>query len=58
MSKNEFLLPEKPFILEIKLLIEHSCQQLAVALIATLSADFDEPVKDFPLIHFLKLSEQ
>ena len=58
MSKNEFLLPEKPFILEIKLLIEHSCQQLAVALIATLSAAIDELVKDFPLIHYLTLSEQ
>ena len=58
MSKKEFLLPEKPFISEIKLLIEQSCQQVVVALNATLSADIDEPVKDFPLIHFLKLSEQ
>ena len=58
MSKNEFLLPEKPFIPEIKLLIEQSCQQLAAAFNATLSADIDEPVKDFPLIHYLTLSEQ
>jgi hypothetical protein len=58
MSKNEFLLPEKPFILEIKLLIEQSRQQVVVAVNATLSADIDEPVKDFPLIHFLKWSEQ
>jgi hypothetical protein len=58
MNKNEFLLPEKPFFSEIKLLIEHSCQQLAVAVHATLSAAFDEPVKDFPLIHYLTLSEQ
>ncbi|MFN5089162.1 MAG: hypothetical protein ACK5F6_04075 [Bacteroidota bacterium] len=58
MNKNEFLLPEKPFFSEIKLLIEHSCQQLAVALIATLSATIDKPVKDFPLIHYLTLSEQ
>ena len=58
MSKNEFPLPEVPFISEIKLLIEHSCQQLAVALIATLSAAIDELVKDFPLIHYLTLSEQ
>jgi len=58
MSKNEFLLPEVPFISEIKLLIEHSCQQLAVAVNATLSAAIDELVKDFPLIHYLKWSEQ
>ena len=58
MSKKEFLLPEVPFISEIKLLIEHSCQQLDVAVNATLSAAIDEPVKDFPLIHFLKWSEQ
>ncbi|MFN9688268.1 MAG: hypothetical protein ACK57X_05305 [Bacteroidota bacterium] len=58
MSKNEFLLLEEPFISEIKLFIEHSCQQLAVALIATLSATIDKPVKDFPLIHYLTLSEQ
>lgn len=50
MSKNEFLLPEK-------LLFKQSCQQLAVAVNATLSADIDEPVKDFPLIHYLKWSE-
>ena len=58
MSKNEFPLTEQPFFSEIKLLIEHSCQQLAVALIATLSATIDELVKDFPLIHYLTLSEQ
>ena len=58
MSKNEFLLPEVPFISEIKLLIEHSRPQLAVAVNATLSADIDEPVKDYPLIHYLKWSEQ
>ena len=58
MSKNEFLLPEKPFISEIKLLIEHSRQQVVVAVHATLSAAIDEPVKDFPLIHYLKWSEQ
>ena len=58
MSKNEFLLPEKPFISKIKLLIEHSRQQAAVAVNATLSAAIDEPMKDFPLIHYLKLSEQ
>ena len=58
MSKNKFLLPEEPFISEIKLLIEQSCQQLAVAVNATLSAAIDEPVKDFPLIHYLTLSEQ
>ena len=58
MSKNEFLLPEKPFILEIKLFIEHSCQQADDAVHATLSAAIDETVKDFPLIHFLKWSEQ
>lgn len=57
MSKNEFLLPEEPFISEIKLLIEQSCQQLVVAVNATLSADIEEPVKDFPLIHYLKWSE-
>ena len=58
MSKNEFLLPEQPFILEIKLFIEQSRQQVVVAVHATLSATLDEPVKDFPLIHFLKWSEQ
>ncbi len=58
MSKKEFLLPEVPFISEIKLLIEHSCQQLAVAVYATVSAAIDESVKDFPLIHYLKWSEQ
>jgi len=58
MSKNEFLLPEEPFISEIKLLIEHSCQQLAVAVHATQSAAIDETVKDFPLLHFLTWSEQ
>jgi hypothetical protein len=58
MSKKEFLLPEEPFISEIKLLIEQSRQQVVVAVNATLSAAIDEPVKDFPLIHFLKLSEQ
>jgi hypothetical protein len=58
MSKNEFFLPEQSFFSEIKLLIEQSCQQVVVALNATLSAAIDEPVKDFPLIHYLKLSEQ
>ena len=58
MSKKEFLLPEEPFFSEIKLLIEHSCQQLAVAVYATVSAAIDESVKDFPLIHYLTLSEQ
>ena len=58
MSKNEFFLPEQPFFFEIKLLIEQSCQQVVVALNATLSAAIDEPVKDFPLIHYLTLSEQ
>ena len=58
MSKNKFLLPEEPFISEIKLLIEQSRQQVIVALNATLSAAIDEPVKDFPLIHYLTLSEQ
>ena len=58
MSKNEFFLPEEPFIYEIKLLIEQSRQQVVVAVHATVSAAIDEPVKDFPLIHFLKLSEQ
>ena len=58
MSKNEFLIPEEPFIYEIKLLIEQSRQQVIVALNATLSAAIDEPVKDFPLIHYLTLSEQ
>ena len=52
MSKNEFLLPEQPFILEIKLFIEQSRQQVVVAVHATLSATLDEPVKDFPLIHY------
>ena len=58
MSKKEFLLPEEPFIYEIKQLIEQSRQQVVVAVNATLSAAFDEPVKDFPLIHYLTLSEQ
>jgi len=58
MSKNEFLLPEEPSISEIKLLIEHSRQQAAVAVNATLSAAIDETVKDFPLLHFLTWSEQ
>jgi hypothetical protein len=58
MSKNEFPLTEEPFISEIKLFIEHSRPQLAVALNATLSVAIDEPVKDFPLIHYLTLSEQ
>jgi len=58
MSKNKILLPEEPFISEIKLLIEHSRQQVVVAVHATLSAAIDEPVKDFPLIHYLKWSEQ
>jgi hypothetical protein len=58
MSKNEFLLPEEPSISEKKLLIEHSRQQAAVALNATLSTTIDEPVKDFPLLHFLTWSEQ
>jgi hypothetical protein len=58
MSKNEILLPEEPFISEIKLLIEQSRQQVVVAVNSTLSAAIEEPVKDFPLIHFLKWSEQ
>ena len=58
MSKKEFLLPEEPFIYEIKQLIEQSRQQVVVAVNATLSAAIDEPVKDFPLIHYLTLSEQ
>ena len=58
MSKNEFLIPEEPFISEIKLLIEQSRQQVIVAVNATLSAAIDEPEKDFPLIHCLTLSEQ
>ena len=58
MSKNEFLLPEKPFSSKIKLLIEQSYQKLVVAFNATLSATIEEPVKDFPLIHYLTLSEQ
>lgn len=58
MSKNEFLLPEEPFSSKIKLLIEQSRQQVVVAVNATLSAAIDEPVKDFPLIHYLKWSEQ
>ena len=58
MSKNEFMLPEEPFISEIKLLIEQSYQKLVVAFNATLSAAIDESVKDFPLIHYLTLSEQ
>jgi hypothetical protein len=58
MSKNEFLLPEEQSISEIKLLIEQSRQQAAVAVYVTLPAAIDKPVKDFPLIHFLKWSEQ
>jgi len=58
MSKKEFLLPEVPFNSEMKLLIEQSRQQVVVAVNATLSAAIDEPLKDFPLIHYLKLSEQ
>jgi len=58
MSKNEFLLPEEPFISEIKLLIEHSRQLAAVAVHATQSAAIDKPVKDFLLLHFLTWSEQ
>ena len=58
MSKNEFFLPEQPFFSEIKLLIEQSRQQVVGAVNTTLSAAIAEPVKDFPLIHFLKLSEQ
>ena len=58
MSKNEFPLTEQPFFSEIKLFIESSRQQVVVAVNATLSAAIDEPVKDFPLIHFLKLSKQ
>ena len=58
MSKKEFLLPEVPFISKIKLHIEHSRQQAAVAVNTTLTATIAEPVKDFPLIHYLKFSEQ
>ncbi len=58
MSKKEFLLPEVPFISEMKLLIEQSRQKVVVAVNATMSAAIAEPVKDFPLIHYLKLSEQ
>ena len=58
MNKKEFLLPEEPFIYEIKLLIEQSRQEVVVAVYATVSAAIDESVKDFPLIHFLKWSEQ
>jgi len=58
MSKKEFMLPRELFISKIKLLIEQSRQQVDVAVHATLSAVIDEPVKDFPLIHYLKLSEQ
>jgi hypothetical protein len=58
MSKNGFQLPEEPFSSKIKLLLEQSRQQLAVAVHATISAAIEEPVKDFPLIHFLKWSEQ
>jgi len=58
MSKKEFLLPEELFITEMKLLIEQSRQQAAVAVNTTLSAAIAEPVKDFPLIHYLKWSEQ
>jgi hypothetical protein len=41
-----------------RLLIEQRRQKVAVADNATLSAAIDEPVKDFPLIHYLKLSKQ
>jgi hypothetical protein len=58
INKKEFLLPEEPFISEMKLLIEQSRQKVVVAVNATLSAAIAEPVKDFPLIHYLKLSEQ
>jgi hypothetical protein len=58
MSKKEFLLPREPFISKIKLLIEQSRQKVVVAVNAILSAAIAEPVKDFPLIHYLKLSEQ
>jgi hypothetical protein len=58
MSKKEFLLSEKLFIFEMRLLIEQRRQKVAVADNATLSAAIDEPVKDFPLIHYLKLSKQ
>ncbi len=58
MSKNELLLPEVPFISEIKLFIEQSRQQVVTAVHATLAAAIDEPVKDFPLILYLKWSEQ
>jgi len=58
MNKNEFPLTEEPFISEIKLLIEHSRQQAAVAVYVTLPAAIDKPVKDFPLLHFLTWSEQ
>ena len=58
MSKNEFLLPEEPFISEIKLFIEHSRQHVDFTVNSTLSAAIDEPVKDYPQIHFLKWSEQ
>jgi hypothetical protein len=44
MSKKEFLLPEEPFISEIKLFIEQSRQQVVVAVHATLSAAIDESV--------------
>jgi hypothetical protein len=38
MSKKEFLLPEEPFISEMKLLIEQSRQQASVAVHTILSA--------------------
>jgi len=58
MSKNEFPLTEQPFFSEIKLFIERSRQHVDFTVNSTLSAVIDEPVKDFPLIHFLKWSEQ
>ena len=58
MSKKEFLLPKEVFISEMKLLIELNRQKVAVYFNDTLSAAIDEPVKDFPLIHYLILSEQ
>jgi len=47
MSKKEFLLPEVPFISEIKLLIEQSRQQAAVAVHATLSAQLTNLLRIF-----------
>jgi hypothetical protein len=47
MSKKEFLLPEEPFISEIKLLIEHSRQKVVVAVNATLSAQLPNLLRIF-----------